>query len=104
MRTLDLLTQCQLFLKLTKGFDEKEYTLIEANLRIQQLKEQLKQVQFRKRRKVVTSSNSRFVDIGTIKQAQIEAGRSDIADNDSFITLESSSIGDCIEVQSLLSN
>lgn len=102
--TLDLPTQRQLFRKLTTGFGEKEYALTEANLRIQQLEERLEQVQPRKRRKVATSPNSKFVNLRAIKQAQIEAGRSDIAESESFITLESSSIGDCIEVQSLLSD
>ena len=102
--TLDLPTQRQLFRKFTKGFDEKDYSLAEANLRIKQLEEKLEGLQPRKRRKVVTSPNSKFADIKAIKQAQIDAGRSDIEDDKSIITLEGSSIGDYIEVDELLSN
>jgi hypothetical protein len=46
---LDLPTQRQLFQKITKGFDEKDYTLAEAELRIKQLEERIEQLQSKKR-------------------------------------------------------
>jgi hypothetical protein len=64
----------------------------------------LEPVQPRKRQKVVTSPNSKIVDIKVIKQAQIEARRSNIANDESFVILETSSIGDYIEVDRSLYN
>lgn len=59
----DLPTQRQLFRKVVKGFDEKDYALAQANLRVTQLEARLEQLEPRKRRAVRTSPNSRFADI-----------------------------------------
>ena len=97
----DLLTHWQLFRKIVKGFDEKDYALAQAELRIQQLEARVEQLQPRKRRKVRMSPNSKFADITAIKQAQIEAGDCEIEEDDSDISIESTTTGDCIEVQGL---
>lgn len=79
----DLPTCRQLFRKIIKGFDEKDYALAQSELRITQLEARLEQLAPRKKRKVKTSPNSRFADIRVIKQAQIEAGDREIEEEDS---------------------
>jgi hypothetical protein len=94
----DLPTRRQLFRKITKGFDEKDYALTQAELRIQQLEARLEQLKPRKRQKVRTSPNSKFADIRAIKQAQIEAGDRGINEEDSDSAVDSDSASDYIEV------
>ena len=65
----DLPTRRQLFRKITKGFDEKDFALGQAELRIKQLEAQLEQAKPRKRRKVQNSLNSKFIDIKAIKES-----------------------------------
>jgi len=96
---LDLPTQRQLFRKITKGFDEKDFALAEAELRIQQLEAKVEELQPRKRRKVQMSPNSRFADIRAVRQAQIEAGGAEIEEEDSDSSEDSTSTGDYIEVE-----
>ena len=98
----DLLTRRQLFRKVIKGFDEKDFALAQADLRIQQLEARVKQLEPRKRRRVRTSPNSKFTDIRAIKQAQIEAGDRETKGPDSDLSIESDSTIDYIEVQGLL--
>ena len=45
-----------------------------------------------------TSSNSKFINIRAIKQAQIDTGNQEIEDDESFISIESTVTEDCIEV------
>jgi 4-hydroxybenzoate polyprenyltransferase len=99
LENLDPPTQRQLFRKITKGFDEKDFALAEAELQIQKLKEKIEQLQPRKRRKVQTSPNSKFADVRAIKRAQIEAGDTEIEEEDSDSSIESTSTGDFIEVE-----
>ena len=73
--------------------------MAQANLRINQLEAKIEQLEPRKRRKVKTSPNSKFASIRAIKQAQIEAGDREIEEEDSDSSTNSTSIGDCIEVQ-----
>jgi len=54
-------TQHLLFKKIVKGIDKKDYKLGKANMRIKELEERLKQLKPKKRRKVRTSPNSKFV-------------------------------------------
>ena len=96
---LDLPTQRQLFWKITKGFDEKDFALAEAELRIQQLEAKVEELQPRKRRKVQMSPNSRFANIRAVRQAQIEAGGAKIEEEDSDLSEDSTSTGDYIEVE-----
>ena len=95
----DLPSQRQLFRKITKGFDEKDYALAEADLRIKQLEARIEQLEPKKRQKVRTSLNSKFVDIEAIRQAQIEAREVEVEGEDSDSSLDSISTGDCIVVQ-----
>ena len=97
-KELDLPTRRQLFRKIAKGFDEKDYALAQSNLRIQQLETRLEELAPRKRHKVRTSPNSRFADIKAIKQAQIEAGDRQIEEEDSESEVESVATSDCIEL------
>jgi hypothetical protein len=55
-------TQRLLFRKIVKGIDEKDYELGKANMKIRELEERLEQLKPKKRRKVQTSPNSKFVD------------------------------------------
>jgi len=66
-------TQRLLFRKIVKGIDEKVYKLGKANIKIKKLKEKLKQLRPKKRRKVQTSPNAKFVTTRTIFEAQIAA-------------------------------
>ena len=84
-----------------KGFDEKDFALAQAELRIKQLEARVEQLEPRKRRRVKTSPNSKFTDIRAIKQAQIEAGDREIEEEDSDLSIESDSTADYIEVQGL---
>lgn len=103
-KTLNLATQRFLFRKITKGFDIKDYKLLEMENRIRKLEYRLDQLAPRKRCKVRTSPNSKFVGIKAIKEAQIEAGDHEIDGNESSTTIDSDSTGDCIEVQGSLNN
>ena len=62
-----------LFRKITKAFDEKDSLLATAERRVDQLERQLEAVRPKKRKKVRTSPNSKFVNIEAIQQAQNEA-------------------------------
>lgn len=58
----------------------------------------------RKRRKVRTSSNSKFIEIKAIKETQIEARDYEIDRNESSTIIDSDSTSDCIEIQESLNN
>lgn len=68
----DVPTKRLLFRKITKGFDEKDGLLAEAQLQIQALETQLAAVKPKKRKRVETSPNSRFADIEAVQRAQEE--------------------------------
>jgi len=63
-----------LFRKISKGLDNKDFVIAQHERRIQQLEARVVELQPRKRRKVVTSPNSKFADIEKIYKAQVEAG------------------------------
>jgi ABC-type antimicrobial peptide transport system ATPase subunit len=55
-----------LFRKVAKGLDDKDYVITQHELRIKQLEARVLQLEPRKRQKVVTSPNSKFIDIEAI--------------------------------------
>lgn len=59
-------TQRLLFRKAIKEFKEQENVLADRELKIQALEAQLEKARSKKRRKVKTSLNSKFANIGTI--------------------------------------
>ena len=104
MRTLasgshdQLPTQRLLFRKIVKGIDEKDYELGKANIRIQELEARLEQLKPKKRRKVQTSPNSKFVTTRAIREAQIVARDRQIEPVESESEGDSDSTESCIEV------
>ena len=62
-----------LFRKIAKGLDNKNFILAQYKLQIEQLKARIEQLALRKRRKVQTSPNSKFMEIKAIIKAQIKA-------------------------------
>jgi hypothetical protein len=80
-----------LFRKISKGIEQKEWVIAEQERKIKQLEQRVVQLQPRKRRKVVASPNSKFVDIQQIKKAQTAAGDRQIEDEGSDMAIELSS-------------
>jgi len=80
-----------LFRKVSKAVDQRDFVIAQHERRIQQLEARVQQLEPRKRRKVRTSPNSKFVGIEAIKKAQIEAGDRQIEDEDSDGTIQLSS-------------
>ena len=74
LKIADLITTRVLFRKISKGLDDKDFVIAQYERRIQQLEARVVELQPRKRRKVVTSPNSKFADIEKIYKAQVEAG------------------------------
>jgi len=74
LETTDPATARVLFRKVAKGLDDKDFVIAQHELRIKQLEARVLQLEPRKRRKVVTSPNSKFADIEAIYRAQVEAG------------------------------
>ena len=95
----DIPTRRLLFRKIQKGFDAKDYELVQSKKRIKQLEQKLEEIIPKKRRMVKTSPNSRFAGIEAIYQAQIEAGDREIEIKDSDSIYETDTTGDCIEVE-----
>ncbi len=96
-------TRRLLFNKAIKAFDQKDFALGQAEMRIQQLEAKLDQLQPRKKRKVQTSPNSKFTDIQAIQKAQIIARDQEIVPIDSDSAGDSEAIEDCIEIKALQS-
>jgi hypothetical protein len=80
-----------LFRKVSKGWDERDFVIAQHERRIQQLEARVVQLEPRKRRKVRTSPNSKFVGIEEIRKAQIEVGDREIdeEDEDNIVQLSS---------------
>ncbi|KAM4062525.1 Tc5 transposase DNA-binding domain-containing protein [Hirsutella rhossiliensis] len=78
----DVPTKRLLFRKITKGFDEKDGLLAKAQLQIQALETQLAAVKPKKRKRVVTSPNSRFANIEAIRRAQEEVNAAENEESD----------------------
>jgi len=94
-------TQRLLFRKIIKGIDEKDYELGKANLRIRELEERLEQLRPKKRRKVQTSPNSKFVTTRAIREAQIAAKDRQIEHVESELERDLDSTVSCIEVDAV---
>src|SRR5690348_1363821 len=63
LKDTDFTTYRVLFKKITKGLNQKDFVITQHELRIKQLEARVVQLEPRKRRKVQTSPNSRFVGI-----------------------------------------
>jgi hypothetical protein len=72
-----------LFRKVSKAWDQRDFVIAQHEQRIKQLEARVTDLEPRKRRKVRTSPNSKFVGIEAIKRAQIEAGDREIDVEDS---------------------
>jgi len=96
-----LLTQCLLFKKIMKRIDKKDYELGKANMKIKKLEKRLKQLRLKKRKKVRTSSNSKFVTTHAIREAQIAAGDCQIVPVESEGKGDSDSTVSCIKVDAI---
>jgi 4-hydroxybenzoate polyprenyltransferase len=96
---MDQSTNKLLFRKITKAFDKKDYLLATAKRQVQALERELESLKPRKRMKVRTSPNSKFVNIKAIQQAQEEANRGEIEEDEAEGSDVSSIEGSCIEVQ-----
>ena len=94
-------TQRLLFRKVVKGIDEKDFELGKANMKIKELEERLEQLRPKKRRKVKTSPNSKFVTTRAIREAQIAAGERQIEAVESELDRDSDSTISCIEVEEI---
>ena len=62
-----------LFRKVSKGVEQKDWVIAQHEHRIKKLEARVAQLEPRKRRKVKTSPNSKFVGIKEIKKAQMKA-------------------------------
>jgi DDE superfamily endonuclease/Tc5 transposase DNA-binding domain len=95
----DLSTNKLLFRKITKAFDEKDSLLATAERRVDQLEKQLEAARPKKRMRVRTSPNSKFVNIEAIQRAQNKANGVEIEEEDEKGSIASESQKSCIEVQ-----
>ena len=95
----DPLIQRLLFQKIIKGFKEQESVLADYSYRIQSLEVQLEKARPRKRMKVKTSPNSKFVDIAKIRRTQLAAGKARPEGEDEEEANKSDSTLDCILIE-----
>ena len=72
-----------LFKKVSKAWDQRDFVITQYETRIKQLEARVIDLEPRKRKKVRTSPNSKFVGIGAIRKAQIKAGDLEINEEDS---------------------
>ena len=72
-----------LFWSVSKAIDQRDFVIAQHKRRIQILEAKVQQLEPRKRRKVKTSPNSKFVGIEAIKKAQYEARDRQIDEEDS---------------------
>ncbi|KAK8121468.1 transposase [Apiospora kogelbergensis] len=99
LQQTDLPTQRQLFRKIQKGFDEKDYLLMDAELRIQALETKLDLAKPRKRKRVELSPNSKFATIEDIQKTEETINEALIGESDSDTSSVSTVTLDCIIVQ-----
>lgn len=66
-----------LFRKISKAWDKRDFVIAQHEQRIKQLEARVADLKPKKRRKVIPSPNSKFVDIQAIYKAQKEAGDRD---------------------------
>lgn len=98
-KDIDLATRRLLFRKISKGFDAKDYKLMQSENQVKQLKHKLESIIPKKRKAVKTSPNSKFIGIKAIRKAQLDVGDREIDIDESSSSIESDSTGDCIEVE-----
>jgi hypothetical protein len=91
-------TQRLLFQKVQKAFDNKDSQLASSLQRIKVLEAQVAKMTGGKRKKVKLSPNSKFVDIESIRKAQIEARHIQPDMDESSKSELSSDLGSCIVV------
>jgi hypothetical protein len=72
LQTIDNSTTRVLFKKISKGIEQKDFVITQQKIKIKQLERRLVQLQPRKRQKMQTSLNSKFVSIEDIIRTQIE--------------------------------
>jgi 4-hydroxybenzoate polyprenyltransferase len=91
----DQSTNKLLFRKITKAFDEKDHHLAATERRLQALERELEATRPRKRVKVKTCPNSKFVNIEAVRKAQeaVEIRQDDEVESDT-----ASAAGSCIQV------
>ncbi|KAK8106695.1 transposase [Apiospora kogelbergensis] len=99
LQQTDLPTQRQLFRKIQKGFDEKDYLIMDAELRIQALETKLDLAKPRKRKRVELSPNSKFATIEDIQKTEETINEALIGESDSDTSSISTAALDCIIVQ-----
>ena len=99
LQQTDLPTQRQLFRKIQKGFDEKDYLIMDAELRIQALETKLDLSKPRKRKRVELSPNSKFATIEDIQKTEETINEALIGESDSDTSSISTAALDCIIVQ-----
>jgi len=95
----DQSTSKLLFRKITKAFDEKASLLVTAERRAEQLESQLEATRPKKKKKVRTSPNSKFVNVQAIRRTQNEVNGVEIEEDSEEGSDESMSEKSCIEVQ-----
>jgi hypothetical protein len=80
-----------LFRSVSKAVDQRDFVIAQHERKIQRLEARVQQLEPRKRRKVKTLPNSKFVRIKAIKKAQYKAGDRQIDKEDSDTINELSS-------------
>ncbi len=71
-------TQRVLFRKVEKGWDNKDIDIADARKKIQNLEMKLEESRPKRRKRVYTNPNSKFVNIEAVKKAQLSAERIEI--------------------------
>jgi hypothetical protein len=91
LKTTNPATTRILFRKIAKSLDKKDFVIAYHESRIKQLETRVLQLEPKKRRKIVTSPNSKFADIKAIYKTQVAAGdRQDVLlDSDGFASIAS---------------
>ena len=99
LRRSNPFTQKLLFRKIIKGFKEQKSVLAYNNHRIWSLEVQLEKARLRKRIKVKTSPNSKFIDITKIRRRQLAVGEARPEDKDKEKVNKSNFTLDCILIE-----
>ena len=88
-----------MFRKIIKGFEGQESILADQGYKIQSLEVQLEKARPRKRIKVKTSPNSKFMDIVKIRRTQLAAGEARTEKENEEEANKSDSTLDCILIE-----
>lgn len=101
LKDTDNSTRRLLFNKIAKSFDNKDAIIANQELKIKALEADLDSSRKKKRRKVQTSPNSKFVNIRAIWWAQLEADDQEVESEESPDSSDSENVSDCIVVGEL---